>query len=175
MNGGRDQGINKEIKTVLECIEVFAIDGQRDSSSVVPEKLQAQTKNVALLVNSEQAKLLKLAGGVGDLHLTLRGNDDEQRSDEQELFDPQLAVPDVIADRDRGEVTHRTVSQALLVENPEPTNNKKWKIEIFKGSERVTEEVDLPDEVEATPTAAADLPQKSGQPWMGTIRKLFGG
>ena len=175
MNGGRDQGINKEIKTVLECIEVFAIDGQRDSSSAVPEKLQAQTKNVALLVNSEQAKLLKLAGGVGDLHLTLRGNDDDQRSDEQELFDPRLAGADVVVDRERNEVTQHTVSQALPAGNPEPTNNKKWKIEIFKGSERVTEEVDLPDEVEATPTAAADLPQKSGQPWMGTIRKLFGG
>lgn len=175
MTGGRDQGINKEIKTVLECIEVFAIDGQRDSSSAVPEKLQAQTKNVALLVNSEQAKLLKLAGGVGDLHLTLRGNDDDQRSDEQELFDPRLAAPDVIVDRERNEVTQHTVSQVLPVENSEPTNNKKWKIEIFKGSERVTEEVDLPDEVAATPTAATDLPQKSGQPWMGTIRKLFGG
>lgn len=186
---GRDSGIGKEVKTVLECIEVFAIDGQRDSSAAPSEKAPTQIKNVSLLVNSIQAKLLKLAGGVGDLHLTLRGNSDDQRIDEKELFDPQLAAAaaaEEVSTRERErdeEVTDRSVTQALPEPKPETDlKPKKWKIEIFRGSERETEEVDLPeaDEIKATPTASTDQQQQevqkqSGQPWMGTIRKLFGG
>ena len=75
-NSGREQGIGMEVKTVLECIEVFAIDGLRDTSAAsVPEKSQTQVKNVSLLVNSAQVKLLKLAGGVGvHLQALLHGN-----------------------------------------------------------------------------------------------------
>ncbi|MCX7419886.1 MAG: Flp pilus assembly protein CpaB [Planctomycetia bacterium] len=185
---GRDLGIGKEVKTVLEFVEVFAIDGQRDPSASAPEKTPAQIKNVSLLVSSEQAKLLKLAGGVGDLHLTLRGGSDDQRIDEKELFDPRMAGVEVVVERDRSEVrndeeeviTH-AVSQSLPVDKPETNpKSKKWKIEIFRGSEREIEEVDLPEaeEIKSTPTAAADQQQnqqRGGQPWMGTIRKLFGG
>lgn len=187
MSNGRDHGIGKEVKTVLECIEVFAIDGQRDSSATGSDKAPVQIKNVSLLVNSEQAKLLKLAGGVGDLHLTLRGSNDDQRTDESELFDPRLAAAVVEPERtevriEDEEIAARPVSQPLPVEKPESDlKAKKWKIEIFRGSERETEEVDLPeaDEIKATPTAATDQQQQNqkqtGQPWMGTIRKLFGG
>jgi hypothetical protein len=137
------------------------------------------------------------------LHLTLRGSNDDQRLDEKELFDPQLAVPDMVIERERNEEEpHRTVSQTVTIEKPaaEP-KTPKWKIEIFRGSERVTEEVDLQDadDSESAPTAAIverqqqppsqqhlqqkqskqsqlkQLQQLSGQPWMGTIRKLFGG
>ncbi len=172
-HAGRDVGIGKEIKTVLECIEVFTIDGQRDSTLMptTPQASAQQIKNVSLLVNYEQAKLLKLAGGVGDLHLTLRGGNDDQQLDKNELFDPRIAEQAVAQIRtdERGEP--RTVSQSEPDEKSEP-DVKKWKIEIYEGPKLRIEEVDLPSEAGTAPTAAAERGQ---QPWMGSLRKMFGG
>lgn len=150
--GARDQGgIGKEIKTVLECIEVFAIDGQRDKSVLpaptTPTPQNVQIKNVSLLVNLEQAKLLKLADDVGELHLTLRSNDDNSSLDGEAIFDPHQAdVEKVVVEEEKP----GPFVQALPVEKPEP-KKKMWKIEIFKGTDKQTEELDLPESADSAP------------------------
>lgn len=174
---GRDlgNGIGKEVKTVLEYIEVFAIDGHRDSSVAPTTPANQQSKNVSLLVNQEQAKLLKLADDVGDIHLTLRAQDDEQRTDETELFDPRQAEVAVRHDSESRDVNSTPVSQVEPVTESEP-KAKTWKIEIFSGSERRTEEVPLPEELpmESAPTAQTTN-GSNATIWTSSIKKLFGG
>ncbi len=179
-NSGRDQNIGKEVKTVLEHIEVFAIDGLRDTTLAPANNNSTQPKNVSLLVTSEQAKLLKLAGGVGDLHLTLRGASDEQQTDKDELFDPRQAESLAVVDHEsRDEDRHPVVHTEPVSEPAKKT--KKWKIEIYEGTKSRIEEVDLPEETAATPptpTAAAQQAkqtEQAAQPWVGSIKKLFGG
>ena len=64
------QGIPKETKPVLENVEVFAIDGKRETFT--PTTGDSKPKNISLLVTVEQTTQLKLARDVGELHVTLR-------------------------------------------------------------------------------------------------------
>lgn len=163
-SAGRDlgvgSGIGKEIKTVLECVEVFAIDGQRDRS-LAPSATgnsASQIKNVSLLVSHEQAKLLKLADDVGDIHLTLRPNDDDSHVDAEELFDPRQAeVVKIDSEMPEEEEEPQPVVQAPP---PEP-KKKMWKIDIFKGVEKQTEEVDLPEDNKTVPRIEPAGPPKT--------------
>ncbi len=174
---GRDvgNGTGKEVKTVLECIEVFAIDGHRDSSAIPTTPANQQAKNVSLLVSQAQAKLLKLADDVGEIHLILRASDDDERADATQLFDPQQAEVIVKQDDNSRDVEPQPVIQQESVKIVEP-KTPKWKIEIFSGAGRRTEEVDLPENqpAESAPTNQAATEQTSST-WTASIKKLFGG
>lgn len=150
-------GIGMEIKTVLEHVEVFAIDGVTDATMIARsgDPKAVATKNVQLLVTNEQARLLTLAEnmGGGKLTLTLRGMNDDSHVDPKDLFDPSKAehafVRDSETDRDLSRVT-TPVEQAEPVPSLKSTGIRKWKIEIIAGSERRIDEVDLPDQEPVT-------------------------
>ena len=108
------------------------------------------TKNIELLVTREQARLVKLAGDLsgGKLHLILRGMNDDSSVDAKDLFDPTQAEHAIARDNETDRDANRKVP---IVEPKEPLNpakpvSRKWKIEIIAGSDRRTEEVDLPEE-----------------------------
>ena len=84
-------GLSKQIKTVLEFVEVFATDNRRDIDSANGE---SNTSTVSLLVTEEEAKLVKLAEAVGKLHLTLRSKDDTnpKSAPDDEKFRPSELV-----------------------------------------------------------------------------------
>ena len=152
--GNRDvSGIGMEVKTVLENVQIFSIDGVTDATMIARsgDPKAVATKNVELLVNREQARLVKLAGDLsgGKLHLILRGMNDDSNVDSKDLFDPtqaeHLAVREPEPDREaRQPITSAEPRPPVTVTKPV---SKKWKIEIIAGSDRRTEEVDIPDEI----------------------------
>jgi pilus assembly protein CpaB len=84
MGGGYAGG--KVIKTVLEFVEVFSVDQRREIQSTKGEEL---AKTLTLLVDRDQALLVKLAEDIGKLHLTMRSKtDSEPRVDEKDRFKP---------------------------------------------------------------------------------------
>ena len=157
--GSREvNGVGKEVKTVLEYVEVFAIDGVRDPNLLpkAGDPKAVPMKNVSLQVTGEQARLLKLAGDVGTIHLTLRAMNDKHRIDEKELFDPKVAEIAVVKNSEE-----RDLTPPAVVEQPAPevkldskSGRKKWKIEIIAGAERRIEEVDLPEQEPVTLNSA---------------------
>lgn len=150
--GNRDvSGIGMEVKTVLESVQIFAIDGVTDATMIARagDQKAVASKNVSLLVTNEQARLLKLAGDIsgGKLHLTLRGMNDDTHVDANDLFDPSKAehafARDTETDRDvKQTVTPAEPKEPVTVAKPA---QKKWKIEIIAGSDRRVEEVDIPN------------------------------
>lgn len=145
-------GIGMEVKTVLESVQVFAIDGVTDVTLMARagDPKAVATKNVSLLVTNEQGRLLKLAGelGGGKLHLTLRAMNDDSHVDTKDLFDPSRPE---IAFAGSSEPEPQAPEIVAPVEKPEPApiptlSPKKWKIEIIAGSERRIEEVDVQDQ-----------------------------
>lgn len=156
VTGNRDvSSIGMEVKTVLENVQIFSIDGVTDATMIARsgDPKAVATKNVELLVNREQARLVKLAGDLsgGKLHLILRGMDDDSNVDSKDLFDPNqaehLAVREPEPDREvRQPITPAEPRSPVTVTK---SVSKKWKIEIIAGSDRRTEEVDIPDEIPA--------------------------
>lgn len=154
-------GIGMEVKTVLESVEIFAIDGVTDATLIARsgDQKAVASKNVSLLVTNEQARLLKLAGDIsgGKLHLTLRAMDDDTHVDEKDLFDPSKAehafARDSETDRDVNQTTAPVEpKEPVMAEKPA---SKKWKIEIIAGSDRRVEEVDIPNADSATLDSAS--------------------
>ena len=84
MGGGYAGG--KVIKTVLEFVEAFSVDQRREIQTT---KGEALAKTLTLLVNRDQALLVKLAEDVGKLHLTMRyKTDSEPWVDDKDRFKP---------------------------------------------------------------------------------------
>lgn len=84
-------GLGKQIKTVLEWVEVLATD---DKPEVESSKSNSNTSTVTLLLTMDEAKLVKLAEDVGKLHVGMRSKDDDQpkRAKDSELFKPAELV-----------------------------------------------------------------------------------
>ena len=68
-------GGGKVIKTVLEFVEVFSVDQRREIQSTKGEPI---AKTLTLLVDRDQAMLVKLAEDIGNLHLTMRSKTDSE-------------------------------------------------------------------------------------------------
>lgn len=98
MGGGYAGG--KVIKTVLEFVEVFSVDQRREIQTT---KGEALAKTLTLLVNRDQALLVKLAEDVGKLHLTMRSKtDSEPRVDDKDRFKP-TDMSDFLGDNEEEE------------------------------------------------------------------------
>jgi pilus assembly protein CpaB len=79
-------GGGKVIKTVLEYVEVFSVDQRREIQSTKGEPL---AKTLTLLVNRDEALLVKLAEDIGKLHLTMRSKtDSEPHAADKDRFKP---------------------------------------------------------------------------------------
>lgn len=83
---------SKRVKTVLEFIEVFAVDDVRAGRE---GEVDGVIKNVSLLVDPEQFQLLKAAEQMGELALSLRNRDDKEKTDVPELTDSIFTQRDV--------------------------------------------------------------------------------
>ena len=79
-----DRRQSTHVKTVLDYIEVFAVDNVRAGRE---GEVDVAVKNVSLLVTPEQFQLLKAAEEVGDLDLSLRNRDDKEAAEIAELSD----------------------------------------------------------------------------------------
>jgi pilus assembly protein CpaB len=164
-------GGGKVIKTVLEFVEVFSVDERRE---IQTSKGEALAKTLTLLVDPDQAMLVKLAEDVGKLHLTMRSKEDvSPRVEDSDRFKP-TDMSDFLGesddeeqDEDKDEDEDTTGDKAL--ENFLDVNNQpeplpvaplavpvpeetvevapipKWEIEIFAGGIRRVEEVDIPE------------------------------
>lgn len=160
-------GLGKEIKTVLEYVEVFAIDKTREAS--VNNDASAP-KTITLLVTPEKGKLLNLAGEVGKLHLAMRSKEDSKpRVAEKDKFLPEEAdAVRAIAQLESGEgdipksdqsriqdglkmfldAQQRAAAQAAAKKEEvdlEPVA-PKWSVEIFAGDQRREDVVELQDD-----------------------------
>ena len=109
-------GGGKVIKTVLEFVEVFSVDQRREIQSTKGEPM---AKTLTLLVDRDQAMLVKLAEDIGKLHLMMRsktdseshvadsdrfkptdmsdllGNDDKEEDEDQDEGEPQTNDDDL--------------------------------------------------------------------------------
>lgn len=155
------QGLGKDIKTVLEYVEVFATDKTREAAVVA----DGSAKTITLLVNPEQGKLLNLAAEVGKLHLAMRSKEDSKaRVPDRERFRPEEAeAAQTASERTEKDTTkdqggkqdalaaflasqQTTATQAKKVakkpEDREPVA-PKWKMEIFAGDTKQVSEVDF--------------------------------
>ena len=150
---GRDVGLGLEVKTVLQSVEVFAIDGVTDATLMAKagDPKAVATKNVQLLLTNEQARLLNLAGDLsgGRLHLTLRGMNDDTTIDSKDVFDPTQAEQPIVEKEREVTPVMRPVEKVEPVKT-DKSGRKKWRIEIIAGSERRWDEVDLPDDEPVT-------------------------
>ena len=75
---------SKRVKTVLDYIEVFAVDAVRAGRE---GEVDSAVKNVSLLVNPDQYQLLLAAQGMGSLSLSLRNREDTAKTDVAEVTD----------------------------------------------------------------------------------------
>ena len=184
-------GSGKTIKTVLEFVQVFATDSEREAVST--NGSEKKTKTITLLVTPDEAMLVKLAEEVGRLHLAMRSKTDATRQvAEGEKFDP-TSMTDFFApssgeeeeDEDEEEIDEGdkdTDLEQFLDANSEPLDMidqefapiappaiPTWEIEILAGDERRVEEVPLPiDEI-------IDENETTTNPVLDGLKRLFGG
>jgi pilus assembly protein CpaB len=145
-------------KTVLEYIEVFAVDKQRD---MVDSDSESIYKNISVLVTPEQVNLLRLAESKGDLNFSLRHKDDdtqEQVADiDDEYFDAKVRAlfgEDDIAPENADYVNPELSSEEQdirnsineqIVEEPVTEPIPTWTIVIYHDGEKTVEDVPLSD------------------------------
>ncbi|WP_339909269.1 Flp pilus assembly protein CpaB [Symmachiella dynata] len=145
-------------KTVLEYIEVFAVDKQRD---MVDNESESIYKNISVLVTPEQVNLLRLAEKKGDLNFSLRHKDDdtqEQVADiDDEDFDAKMRAlfgEDDIAPENADYVNPELSSEEQdirnsineeIVEEPVTEPIPTWTIVIYHDGEKTVEDVPLSD------------------------------
>jgi len=79
------------VKTVLEFIEVFAVDSVRAGRE---GEVDSVVKNVSLLCTPEQVQLLTAVRDLGKLDLSLRNREDKERTEVAELSDAMFQQKD---------------------------------------------------------------------------------
>ncbi|MFK7820143.1 MAG: Flp pilus assembly protein CpaB [Planctomycetaceae bacterium] len=192
-----DSGSMQRTRTVLQYIEIFAVDKLIDGAKA---SVNDGSRNVSVLVTPEQASLLLLAGKKGDIHLALRSNSDveqvanvdidESRLDGISLEGAEQSRQDMLNDLyglgEEGEPLAESVDQQLeaaaadsvagqvTVVEPEQTQ-PVWEMTIYSGGEATTTEVideSVVDEPVAPTSATA---QKKGSFWKGLIGSYFRG
>ncbi len=187
-------GLGKDIKTVLEYVEVFAIGSQRESTAVNAGG-DSQAKTITVLVTPENGKLLKLAEDVGKLHLAMRSREDSKmRTEEKDRFNAKeaQAITALVSNSNRDEggkqdINNEALKMFLDAQNKgsQPTEPfavaavptvPKWEIEIIAGGKSRIEYVDDPDAIAAAalPPSPTSQPVKKN-PVVEGFRALFGG
>lgn len=157
-------------KTVLEYIEVFAIDRVREGEGSDSAK-GAKAENLSVLVTPEQAHVLMLASNRGKLQMALRNSSDKDQS-------KAVAVDDkMFDDMNTGKGKEPETTPAAPPPEPKKVNpdfkkfvesaapkaepvEEEWAIEIFEGENRRVEKIKLPRPGEP----AAELPAAATPP-----------
>ncbi|MBI3860504.1 MAG: Flp pilus assembly protein CpaB [Planctomycetia bacterium] len=150
-------------KTVLEYIEVFAIDRNREGEGAGANDAAkgAKAENLSVLVTPEQAHVLNLANAKGKIQISLRNTEDKAEAHvsavDDKIFDDLLATKG----SDKEEFEPKPVVEAKpVVQEPvkpaDPTN-ESWTITIFEGDKKRDETIKLPiSKSKAAEPAAAE-------------------
>jgi pilus assembly protein CpaB len=146
-------------KTVLEYIEVFAIDRNREGEGSESGK-GAKAENLSVLVTPEQAHVLMLASSKGKLQMALRNMEDKDQAKavavDDNLFDELQATKG--KENENAEPAPKPVEEA---KKPDPDFKKfletassapgqteateeVWAIEIFEGDTKRVETIKRP-------------------------------
>jgi pilus assembly protein CpaB len=145
-------------KTVLEYIEVFAIDRNREGEGS-ESKQGTKAENLSVLVTPEQAHVLMLAANKGKLQMALRNGEDKAEvhvaAVDDKIFDEMQATKG--ADKedldkkpaDSGKKpAEKELKQFLQAASPAPSQpgagEEVWAIEIFEGETKRVETIKRP-------------------------------
>jgi pilus assembly protein CpaB len=169
------------VKTVLEFIEVFAVDNLRAGRE---GEVETAVKNVSLLVDPEQFQLLEAAQGLGELNLSLRNREDKEKTQVAELSDAIFFQRDTsvgtragYAEPKKGEQSAEepkgpglqdflasamtAVAQSATVATAAPTETPTWTMAIYRGVDlqnvEVLDETELPKNMSAKDRQRARL------------------
>jgi len=145
-------------KTVLEYIQVFAVDRIREADADDAGK-GAKAENLSVLVTPEQAHVLMLAANKGKLQMALRNGMDKDEANVSAIDDK--IFEDFKAET--GKETTDETTQPVANKKPETKNFKEflqtdsapdaapeapaeeeWAIEIFEGETRRVETIKVP-------------------------------
>ena len=181
-----------EVKPVLQCIKVFAVDNRIVGSEESKDPKAKDAKNVTFLVYPLQAQLLQLAykQSNGGLQFALRSGSDKTVVNSADLNEDSLTMlsNSLLGYQDNGEKTAvekpaapgksqsafrsylaPETSQAVTSVG-EKAVRRTWKIEIFQGDQREVQELDWPEEAKPETKRTAT---ESAQPWANPLMKFF--
>src|SRR5262245_41197896 len=139
-------------KTVLEFIEVFAIDRLREGEGAESSK-GAKAENLSVLVTPEQAHVLMLAASKGKLQMALRNGEDKEHAQvptvDDRIFDEIASSKGADKDElskkpeDEKKAKEAEVKQFLQAASP-AADEEVWAIEIFEGDTKRVETIKRP-------------------------------
>jgi pilus assembly protein CpaB len=142
-------------KTVLEYIEVFAIDRNREGEGNETNK-GAKAENLSVLVTPEQAHVLMLASNKGKLQMALRNSEDKEHAKavavDDHIFD-EIQSTKGAETEEPGRKPVEVVKKAPEPEfkaaaSPAPAPNapseEVWAIEIYEGETKRVEIIKRP-------------------------------
>ncbi len=141
-------------KTVLEYIEVFAIDRNREGEGDSSKGTKAE--NLSVLVTPEQAHLLMLAANKGKLQMALRNSEDKDEAKvatiDDQIFEESQASKGAETEQKPAEEPKKEpapdFTKFLQAAAPTPSEpeltEEVWAIEIFEGDTRRVETIKLP-------------------------------
>src|SRR5262249_26901423 len=145
-------------KTVLEYIEVFAIDRNREGEGHETNK-GTKAENLSVLVTPEQAHILMLASSKGKLQMALRNGEDKETVDvapvDDKVFDElqtskgaDREEPDLKPVDDAKKPSDKELKMFLQAAAPAPSQPEAgvevWAIEIFEGETKRVETIKRP-------------------------------
>ena len=138
-------------KTVLEYIEVFAIDRNREGEGESTKGAKAE--NLSVLVTPEQAHVLMLAANKGKLQMALRNSEDKDEAKvatvDDQIFDEIMASKGAEKEAKPAEEPKKEPAPDLskflqAAAPPSEPEEEVWAIEIFEGDSRRVETIKMP-------------------------------
>jgi len=166
-------------KTVLEFIEVFAIDRLREGEGAESSK-GAKAENLSVLVTPEQAHVLMLAASKGKLQMALRNGEDREHAQvatvDDRIFDEIASSKGVDKDElskkpgdEEKKAKEADVKQFLQAASP-AADEEVWAIEIFEGDTKRVETIKRPTlkgGATSPPVSEPALPSPTDKPAVG--------
>ncbi|MDA1013378.1 MAG: Flp pilus assembly protein CpaB [Planctomycetota bacterium] len=176
-----DLGQITKSKVILDYIEVFSIDNNRDGGSEPKEKF---AKNVSLLVTPRQMPIVPLAKSMGQLELSLRRQGDGEVVENETMDSTILSDAELLAslrddpkeekvNQDKDSMTAEDVRRALAEElkNQLATQNKQqptvvveppkaeelWTMRIYEGDKVRIEQVPIDSKIESKDSKPKEL------------------
>ncbi|HEY3964127.1 MAG TPA: Flp pilus assembly protein CpaB [Planctomycetaceae bacterium] len=171
---------NSRTKTVLEYIEVFAIDRNREGEGGDAAK-GAKAENLSVLVTPEQSQVLMLAANLGKLQMALRNSEDKGDAQvaavDDKIFDDLAATKGL--ESEEAEPQKAPEVKPVVVQEPvkpitpavDP-NEESWTITIFEGDKKREEVIKIKrpvskpqaEETQPPETQATETPVIETQP-----------
>ena len=195
-----EEGSNQRTLTVLQFIEIFAVDKLVDGGGNTNLN-ESNTRNVSVLVTPEHGHLLLLAQKKGDIHLALRSILDTETAEATGISVEQLegnlsGVGDTKSRREKLAEMHAEDAELAEAETPPlddflqdaavgstvnatvaptPTPTNVWEMTIYSGGEATKHEVI--EEVKEEPVSSANSDTKDGKKsfWRGLMGAYFHG